>query len=55
MYYSLDGADFKVLRLAFLTTEPVLKVGLMVASPTGQGFKTTFEDFKLILSNEGEE
>jgi regulation of enolase protein 1 (concanavalin A-like superfamily) len=43
--YSLDGASYALLRLAYLAPEEMLLVGPMCASPEGDGFETTFEGF----------
>jgi uncharacterized protein len=45
--YSCDGADFRLLRLAYLPASETLAIGLMCASPRGEGFLTVFEDFKV--------
>lgn len=45
--YSLDGKSYQMLRLAYLSEQPNLQVGLMCASPQGEGFLTTFEGFKI--------
>jgi regulation of enolase protein 1 (concanavalin A-like superfamily) len=42
--YSLDGSAYTLLRVAYLTDAPVW-VGIMQASPQGDGFTATFEDF----------
>ncbi|HEY9608145.1 DUF1349 domain-containing protein [Allocoleopsis sp.] len=36
-----------MLRLAYLTPVETLNVGLMCASPEGNGFPMTFEGFKI--------
>ncbi len=46
--YSLDGESYILLRLAYLTTANQLQVGLMCASPDGDGFSVVFEEFSLI-------
>jgi regulation of enolase protein 1 (concanavalin A-like superfamily) len=46
-YYATGGNDYIIYRQAFLTDAATLDVGLMIASPTGQGFTARFEDFKL--------
>lgn len=43
--YSLDGAKYNLLRLAYLPPSPQIKAGLMCAAPDGEGFEVTFEDF----------
>jgi len=45
--YSLDGSQYKMLRLAYLTPVETVSVGVMCASPEGNGFPITFEGFKL--------
>ena len=45
--YSLDGEDYTMLRLAYLTESPNVQVGLMCAAPQGEGFVVQFEGFKL--------
>ncbi len=43
--YALEGEPYTMLRQAWLTDAPAVRVGLMCAAPTGPGFKATFEDF----------
>lgn len=45
--YSLDGTEYQMIRQCTLTDEPELHVGMMLASPKGNGFKALFEDFEL--------
>lgn len=45
--YSLDGEQYTMFRLAYLTPVETLNVGLMCASPDGNGFSMTFEGFKI--------
>jgi regulation of enolase protein 1 (concanavalin A-like superfamily) len=45
--YSLDGDNYQMLRLAYLTDAETVQVGLMCASPQGEGFSVTFESFKI--------
>ncbi|HEY9697628.1 MAG TPA: DUF1349 domain-containing protein [Trichocoleus sp.] len=47
--YSLNGEDYKMLRLAYLTRTETVQVGLMAASPQGGGCEILFEDFKMVL------
>lgn len=47
--YSLNGEDYQMLRLAYLTRTETVQVGLMAASPQGEGCEILFEDFKLVL------
>ena len=43
MHYSLDGAHYTLLRMAHLTPAELVRVGLMCASPEGNGFPAIFE------------
>lgn len=45
--YSLDGRQYQMLRLAYLTRNETVQVGLMAASPQGDGCEITFEEFNL--------
>ena len=45
--YSFDGTRYAMLRLAHLTLAPTLSVGLMCASPEGNGFQVEFEGYNL--------
>ncbi len=45
--YSLDGATYTLIRQAYLTEAPALQVGLMLAAPSGEGFRAVFEGFKI--------
>lgn len=47
VFYSRDGADFSLIRQGYLSAAPTLKVGVMCAAPTGDGFDVTFEDFTI--------
>ncbi|MBD3883013.1 DUF1349 domain-containing protein [Phormidium tenue FACHB-886] len=44
--YSLNGEDYSLLRLAYLSEAETLQVGLMCAAPEGEGFPVVFEGFK---------
>ncbi len=46
--YSLDGKNYIFLRLGYLTTINNLQVGLMCASPDGNGFSVVFEEFSIV-------
>jgi regulation of enolase protein 1 (concanavalin A-like superfamily) len=48
--YSLDGKNYQMLRLAYLTYSETVQVGLMCASPQGEGFSVVFENLKMIQS-----
>ena len=41
--YSLDGADYTMTRMAYLPLGENVHVGLMCASPEGEGFPVLFE------------
>jgi uncharacterized protein len=45
--YSLDGDRYQMLRLTYLSNTPTLQVGIMAASPQGEGCDITFEGFKI--------
>lgn len=45
--YSLDGIQYTMLRMAYLTPHETVSVGMMCASPEGNGFSTTFKGFKV--------
>ncbi|MEQ9672694.1 DUF1349 domain-containing protein [Coleofasciculus sp. G2-EDA-02] len=45
--YSLDGEQFTMMRLAYLTETETVQVGLMCASPEREGFQVVFEGFQI--------
>ncbi|WP_414530781.1 DUF1349 domain-containing protein [Nodularia chucula] len=45
--YSLDGTEYTMLRLAYLTAVETVSVGVMCASPDGKGFSMKFEKFQI--------
>lgn len=47
IHYSLNGKEYTMLRMAYLTSIKALNVGIMCASPEGRGFITTFEQLKI--------
>ena len=47
VYYSLDGSDFTLLRIAYLLPAPALGVGIMCAAPDGGGFTAVFEQLHI--------
>jgi regulation of enolase protein 1 (concanavalin A-like superfamily) len=47
IFYSLDGAAYTLLRIAYLLPAPVTAVGVMCAAPDGQGFDVAFEDLQI--------
>lgn len=47
IFYSLDNESYQMMRLAYFPENKACLVGLMAASPKGDGFKATFEEFTL--------
>ncbi|NCC09830.1 MAG: DUF1349 domain-containing protein [Bacteroidia bacterium] len=47
VYYSLDDQTYKMIRTCWLADNCPVMVGVMGASPDGEGFTATFEDFKV--------
>lgn len=47
IFYSLDGADYTLLRIAYLPPTPSIGVGVMCAAPDGGGFDVTFEGWQV--------
>lgn len=45
--YSIEGTHYTLLRLAYLTEERTVQVGIMAASPQGEGFPVQFQAFKI--------
>ena len=45
--YSLDQKQYTMHRMAYLTPVESVSVGVMCASPEGNGFSVTFEKFKI--------
>jgi regulation of enolase protein 1 (concanavalin A-like superfamily) len=45
--YSVNGTEYFMLRLGYLTAEKTINVGMMCASPEGNGFSTKFEKFQI--------
>lgn len=45
VFYSLDDKDYKMIRTAWMQDNIPMKVGLMAASPDGNGFEASFEGF----------
>lgn len=45
VFYSLDDKDYKMIRTAWMQDNIPMKVGLMAASPDGNGFEASFESF----------
>lgn len=47
IHYSIDNKQYTMLRMAYLTSVETVEVGIMCASPKGQGFTTVFAELKL--------
>ncbi len=47
IFYSLDGKIYHMSNLAYFPENKPAMVGMMAASPDGQGFKAIFEEFKI--------
>jgi preprotein translocase YajC subunit len=47
IFYSYDDVNYIMMRNAWLQDNIPVKVGVMAASPDGNGFKATFEHFKV--------
>ena len=47
IYYSYDDQTYTLMRIAWLQDNTPVQVGLMVASPDGQGFQASFEHFQV--------
>ncbi len=47
IFYSFDDVNYTMMRNAWLQDNCPVQVGLMCASPDGQGFKATFENFSV--------
>jgi len=47
VHYSLDGASYSMLRMAYLPTADRVQVGLMACSPDGNGFEVIFDAFSI--------
>lgn len=47
LHYSLDDQQYFLLRMTYLTSLEMLKVGIMSASPEGEGFVSTFENLAI--------
>lgn len=47
IFYSFDGENYTMSNLSYLKSNIPVKVGMMAASPDGDGFKAIFESFKV--------
>lgn len=45
--YSLDGLTYKMSNVAYLSEHKAVMVGMMAASPDGEGFEALFENFSV--------
>ena len=45
--YSFDDKDYTLMRIAWMQDNTPVQVGLMAASPDGQGFQASFEHFQV--------
>ncbi|OHD56330.1 MAG: hypothetical protein A2Y33_12040 [Spirochaetes bacterium GWF1_51_8] len=47
VFYSLDGINFTMYRLGYLSLREEVLAGMMCASPMGEGFSVEFEGFSV--------
>ncbi|MGL5785602.1 MAG: DUF1349 domain-containing protein, partial [Bacteroidales bacterium] len=47
VFYSLDDREYKMIRTCYLEDNCPVQVGIMAASPDGDGFKAIFEHFEV--------
>jgi uncharacterized protein len=47
IFYSMDGINFLLSNIAYLPESQSVMVGMMAASPAGEGFTATFEHFNI--------
>ncbi len=47
IYYSFDDKEYVMIRDAWMQDHCPIMVGMMAASPDGQGFHVTFDEFKV--------
>ncbi|MBI9063073.1 MAG: DUF1349 domain-containing protein [Marinilabiliaceae bacterium] len=47
IFYSFDGKKYKMSNLAYLADKKPVMVGMMAASPDGDGFEALFEEFSV--------
>lgn len=48
IFYSLDGEKYTMMRTCFLEANKPVMVGMMSASPDGDGFEAIFHNFKVV-------
>lgn len=47
IFYSLDGVTYKMSNVVYLADNKPIMVGMMAASPDGNGFDALFEEFSI--------
>lgn len=47
IFYSFDDQDYKLMRNAWMEANCPIKIGMMGASPDGEGFEVTFSNFSV--------
>ena len=47
IFYSIDGINFIMTNTVYFPEFKTVQVGMMAASPDGNGFKASFEEFKI--------
>ena len=47
IFYSFDDVEYTMMRNCWLKDNTPVMVGMMAACPDGNGFKATFEEFKV--------
>ncbi len=47
IFYSLDGQAYTMSNLSYLEANVPVQVGMMAASPDGEGFQAVFEEFSV--------
>ncbi len=47
IFFSLDGNTFQMSNLAYFPANKIAMVGMVAASPDGDGFKAIFKNFKI--------
>lgn len=47
IFYSLDGKNYQMSNIVYFPDNTTVKVGMMAASPDGDGFTAIFENFRI--------
>ena len=47
IFYSTDSINFTMTNTVYFPEFKTIQVGMMAASPDGNGFEATFEEFKI--------